>query len=100
MTDRLLMGDIEGLPVTLTTAEAARLLGVTDDHLWALRRLGTAPVEPLKLGRAYRWPTAPLLALLGLDNVNAKGGAACSSRDVATPPGTEPLRGGPDVQQR
>jgi hypothetical protein len=32
--------------------------------------------------------------------VNAKGGAAGSLRDVATPPGTEPLQGGPDGRQR
>ncbi len=85
MTERLSLGDVAGLPVTLTTAETASLLGVSDDHLWALARAGTAPVEPLKLGRAYRWPTAPLLTVLGLD---AKGGAATwsGSSDASSDP--------------
>lgn len=58
---------VADLPVMLTTKEAAQLLGVGQDHLWALARAGTAPVQPLKLGRIYRWPTGPLLALAGLD---------------------------------
>ncbi len=64
---RLLIDDVKALPVVLTTAEAASLLGVSVDHLWALARQGDAPVKPLKLGRVYRWPTARLLALAGLD---------------------------------
>jgi predicted DNA-binding transcriptional regulator AlpA len=64
--DRLSIADVATLPVVLTSEETAELLGVSVDHLWALAREGTAPVEPLKLGRSYRWPTARLLALLGL----------------------------------
>ncbi len=70
---RTTIGSIRDLPAVLTTEQAADLLGVGKDHLWALARAGSAPVQPLRLGRALRWPTAPLLALLGLD---AKGGAA------------------------
>jgi excisionase family DNA binding protein len=58
--------EVTDLPPTLTTAEAADLLGVSRDHLWALARAGEAPVAPLRLGRTYRWPTARLLDLLGL----------------------------------
>lgn len=54
------------LPPTLTTDQAAELLGITADHLWKLRREGQAPVESLQLGRALRWPTVPLLELLGI----------------------------------
>jgi excisionase family DNA binding protein len=61
------IADAGELPPTLTTAEAADLLGVSRDHLWALARAGEAPVAPLRLGRSYRWPTARLLDLLGLD---------------------------------
>ncbi len=68
---RLLIDDVKALPVVLTTAEAASLLGVSVDHLWALARQGDAPVEPLRLGRVYRWPTARLLALAGLDPASA-----------------------------
>ncbi len=60
------LGELDDLPAVLTTAKAAELLGVSTDHLWSLARSGTAPVEPLKLGRAYRWPTKKLLALIGV----------------------------------
>ncbi len=66
MTERLSLADVNTLPTTLATDEAAPLLGVSKDFLWQLAREGTAPVKPLKLGRVYRWPTAPLLALLWL----------------------------------
>lgn len=65
MTTRLLVGDVTTLPAVLTTKEAAELLGVSVDHLWSLARTGEAPVEPLKLGRSYRWPTRLLLDRLG-----------------------------------
>jgi predicted DNA-binding transcriptional regulator AlpA len=66
MATRRTIAEIGTLPTVLTSEETAELLGVSVDHLWALAREGTAPVEPLKLGRSYRWPTARLLALLGL----------------------------------
>lgn len=61
------LADVAHLPPTLTTEQAAEMLGVSRDHLWALQRAGEAPIEPLRLGRALRWPTARLAALLGLD---------------------------------
>lgn len=66
LPQRLLISDVGTLPVVLTSDEAAPLLGISVDHLWALAREGCAPVEPLRLGRVLRWPTAPLLTLLGL----------------------------------
>lgn len=66
LPQRFLISDVRSLPAVLTSEETAELLGVSVDHLWALAREGTAPIEPLRLGRAYRWPTAPLLVLLGL----------------------------------
>ncbi len=63
---RTTIGETRDLPAVLTTEQAAALLGVGRDHLWALAREGSAPIEPLRLGRALRWPTAPLLTLLGL----------------------------------
>ncbi len=66
LPQRLLISDVAMLPVVLTSDEAASLLGVSTDHLWSMARDGTAPVAPLRLGRSYRWPTAPLLTLLGL----------------------------------
>lgn len=61
------LADVAGLPPTLTTEQAAEMLGVSKDHLWKLAREGTAPVEPLRLGASLRWPTARLADLLGLD---------------------------------
>jgi predicted DNA-binding transcriptional regulator AlpA len=66
MAPRRTIGEVGSLPATLTSEETAELLGVSVDHVWALAREGSAPVAPLKLGRVYRWPTARLLALLGL----------------------------------
>ena len=87
------LDEVGDLSPTLTSVQAAELLGVSVDHLWALARSGEAPVVPLRLGRTYRWPTARLLALLGL---SATEGAASSWWDTATPPDPDP-RGGPDV---
>lgn len=65
------IGEATNLPAVLTTEQAADLLSVSTDHLWALARERRAPVEPLRLGRSLRWPTAPLLAVLGLDDARA-----------------------------
>jgi excisionase family DNA binding protein len=70
------LAEVADLPPTLTTAEAADLLGVSVDHLWALARAGEAPVAPLRLGRSYRWPTARLLDLLGLAGLGPGRGPA------------------------
>lgn len=55
------------LPPTLTTAETAEMLGTTTSTLWRLVREGTAPVEPLRLGRCLRFPTARVLAVLEIE---------------------------------
>ncbi|MDP9334302.1 MAG: helix-turn-helix domain-containing protein [Actinomycetota bacterium] len=55
------------LPIALDTATAADLYDVSPDHLWKLAREGRAPVEPLHLGRALRWPRASVLRSLGID---------------------------------
>lgn len=65
------LADTATLPPTLNSEQAAELLGVSVDHLWKLRRDGQAPVEPLQLGRTLRWPTAPLLVLLGVQRSEA-----------------------------
>lgn len=90
------LDDVGALPPTLTSAQAAELLGVSVDHLWSLARAGEAPVTPLRLGRTYRWPTARLLALLGLD---VEGGAARpGENDGASMSDT--IRGGVDVPRQ
>lgn len=57
---------IAELPPTLTTEQTATLYGVSVEHLWGLARTGRAPVEPLRLGRALRWPTRLVLESLGI----------------------------------
>lgn len=59
--------DLTQLAPTLSTEEAAEIFGVGVDHLWHLARSGTAPVEPLRLGRKLRWPTRLVLAAVGIE---------------------------------
>ncbi|MGI8631610.1 MAG: helix-turn-helix domain-containing protein [Solirubrobacterales bacterium] len=61
------LDELSGLAPTLSTAEAAEILGVGVDCLWALARSGTAPVAPLRLGRRLRWPTAAVLSAVGIE---------------------------------
>lgn len=53
-------------PPTLSTAETAELWGCSPERLYAERDRGTLPVEPLALGRRYRWPTLRVAEALGL----------------------------------
>lgn len=76
------LADVHHLPPTLSTHQAAELLGVGVDHLWRLAREGTAPVEPLRLGRALRWPTPPLLHLLGLADPSGESSATPDLKSV------------------
>lgn len=55
------------LAPTLSTDEAAELLGTTADTLRDLLHRGEVPLQPIRLGRVLRWPTAELLRVLGLD---------------------------------
>jgi hypothetical protein len=64
------LADVADLPPTLSTEKAAELFGVGVDHLWKLARTGQAPVAPLRLGHALRWPTAAVLRCLGVQPGN------------------------------
>lgn len=57
------------LPPTLSTEEAAPWFGTTADTLRELARRGEAPLQPLQLGRHLRWPTALVLASVGIEAV-------------------------------
>jgi hypothetical protein len=59
--------DVASLPTSLNTEEAARLLRLSRVGLWGMARDGDAPVPFFHAGAALRWPTAPILRLLGLD---------------------------------
>jgi hypothetical protein len=65
-------------PPTLSTDEAAALLGCHRALLQAERGKGTLPVEPLQLGHRLRWPTLAVAQALGLpaEIVHGDGDAA------------------------
>ncbi len=65
------LGDLGGLPAVLTTEQAAEVYGCSVDHLWQLARERRAPVEPLRLGRALRWPTTLVLRSIGVEAADA-----------------------------
>ncbi len=54
---------------TMSTGEAAALLGCTPERLQTERGRGTLPLEPLQLGRRLRWPTVKVAEALGLQAV-------------------------------
>ena len=65
-------------PPTLSTAQTAELWGCSPERLYAEMGRGTLPVEPLALGRRYRWPTIRVAEALGLpvELVHGDGTAA------------------------
>lgn len=69
------MGETQLSP-TLTVAEAAEMLGVGRSAAYELIRTGKFPVEPLRLGRRYRIPTAKLLTVLGISETSTEAGDA------------------------
>lgn len=46
-------------PLALTSAEVARLLEISERHLWTLNLTGRVP-RPIRLGRSIRWNAAEL----------------------------------------
>lgn len=57
--------------LALTARQAAKLLGISTRHLWALNSSGRLPA-PIRLGRSVRWRRDELQAWLD---------ANCPSRD-------------------
>ena len=50
----------------LSTAQTAQLWGYSPERLYAELGRGTLPVEPLALGKRYRWPTLRVAEALSL----------------------------------
>ena len=61
--------DVTALPPVLDVPTAGRLLGLGRSATYDLVLAGRWPTPVLRLGRRLRIPTAPLLALLGLDPI-------------------------------
>jgi predicted DNA-binding transcriptional regulator AlpA len=49
----------ESEPLALTSAEVARLLEISERHLWTLNSTARVP-KPIRLGRSIRWNAAEL----------------------------------------
>ena len=54
---------VEQQRLALPAVEVAKLLGISERHLWALNSSGRLP-RPVRLGRAVRWNLAELRAWL------------------------------------
>jgi hypothetical protein len=59
--------DPRSLPPALDIVTAGRLLGIGRTTAYQLARHDRFPVPVLRIGGGYKVPTAPLLALLGID---------------------------------
>jgi hypothetical protein len=67
------LAELTALPPVLDVPTAGRLLGLGRSAAYDLVLAGQWPTPVLRLGRRYRVPTAPLLALLGLDLSHTDG---------------------------
>lgn len=56
-------------PATYSLADVAGLLGLSYSTVHLMVVEGRAPVEPLRIGRAYRFRKADVRKLLGLEDV-------------------------------
>lgn len=94
------LGDVHNLPVTLDAHQAADLFGCSYWHFLEQVREGTAPVEPLRLGRQYRFPTAACLRVVGIEWQPARdegavtSGAHVPNSQSPTPATNEEVRSG------
>jgi predicted DNA-binding transcriptional regulator AlpA len=58
---------VRALPAVIDLTTAAQVLGVGRSSAYELVRLGEWPTPVLRIGRLIRVPSAPLLALVGLE---------------------------------
>jgi hypothetical protein len=70
-------GDVAHLPVMVDLLTAARVLGIGRTTAYALARAGDFPCPVVRVGGAYRVPTAGLLGVLGLAAVGGQLGGKC-----------------------
>ena len=67
---------MKGNPATMTAAEVAEALGVSEWSLYRSVREGTCPIEPIRVGRRMVWSSAKVMVLLGMDPVAVDGASA------------------------
>lgn len=68
--------ELLALPAALDVLTAARVLDVSPRTAYDLIRLDEWPTPVLRLGRQYRIPTEPLLAVLGITQHSSEAGPA------------------------
>lgn len=73
------------LPAVLDVETAGRLLGLGRSAAYQLVKDGAWPSPVLRLGRRWRVPTAPLLALLNIEAVEPSAVGATLRRSLTTP---------------
>ena len=81
--------DPASLPPVLDVPTAGRLLGLGRSAAYDLILAGRWPTPVLRLGRRLRIPTAPLLALLGLDPVRPSQPGGIVSPSPTAPAASE-----------
>lgn len=64
------------MTATITIREAAQLLGISASGAYTAIRAGNFPTKVIQIGGRYVVPTAPLLELLGLDELPDLEGSA------------------------
>lgn len=72
--------ELDALPAVVDVPTAAALLGLSRTAAYELIRVGGWPTPVFRLGRLIRIPTAPMLALLGLDPAASIGRVTASDR--------------------
>lgn len=86
--------DVGSLPPTLDGHQVADLFGCSYWGLLDLVKSGSCPVEPLRLGRKLRWPTAEVLRVLGVE-MGEPGPLNPGSAAADQTPAAEPIHGQP-----
>lgn len=74
LTPAMTLAETAELPTVLDLATAARALGIGRTTAYALARRGEFPCPLIRVGGAYRVPTAGVLQVLGLPASRARAG--------------------------
>jgi predicted DNA-binding transcriptional regulator AlpA len=73
----LTLGELRALPATIDLPTAARALGMGRTKAYELAKRGRFPCRVLRIGSAYRIPTAELLHCLGMHPGSTSRPASC-----------------------
>lgn len=65
------LADLATLPPTLKAEQTAEILDCSTWALYESVKNGGCPVEPIRVGRCLRWPTAAVLRVVGIDPTEA-----------------------------